>query len=158
MRRLSILSFLVILSGQAWCAEPEANCETPSTTYDFNICGDRESARAKQEMTRYLEASRHQLQQDTEALAALDQSQKAWEAYMGSQCDAIYTRWRDGTIRGPKSAACVVALTRMRTHELWAEWLTYVDSTPPVLPEPSTSCDSWSANSWTACSKWARKH
>ena len=157
MRGLKVLPLLLVLSGHARPADPEANCQKPTTTYDFNICGDREAARVKQEMNQYLEASRRRLQQDAEALAALNESQKAWEAYMGSQCNAIYTRWRDGTIRGPKGAACVVALTRMRTHELWAEWLTSMDSSPPALPEPSTRCDEWSAYSSTACRRAREK-
>ena len=157
MPRLMFLPLLIAISGQAWAADPEANCEKPTTTYDFNICGDREAARAKLEMNRYLEASRHQLQQDAKALAALDESQKAWEAYSISQCNAIYARWRDGTISGPKEGACYIALTRLRTYELWAEWLTNAENSTPALPEPSTSCDKWSSNSWTACRRQPRK-
>ncbi|EPH6367104.1 lysozyme inhibitor LprI family protein, partial [Vibrio cholerae] len=28
-------------------------------------------------------------------------------------------------------------LTRQRTYEIWKNFLTYMDSTAPVLPEPS---------------------
>ncbi|MDE0552455.1 hypothetical protein OU793_24315, partial [Vibrio sp. VP6] len=59
------------------------------------------------------------------------------QAYMSSHCDSVYTQWRDGTIRGVMAISCKTKLTKQRTHELWENFLTYMDSTPPVLPEPS---------------------
>ena len=31
---------------------------------------------------------------------------------------------------------CMIEATRARTHDIWTDYLTYVDRTPPVLPEP----------------------
>jgi hypothetical protein len=31
---------------------------------------------------------------------------------------------------------CQIRLTRMRTYTIWLHWLTYMDSTPPLLPKP----------------------
>jgi uncharacterized protein YecT (DUF1311 family) len=151
VRTLTVLTVLLAVVGHAWSAEPQYNCESPATTMDFNVCGDREAQRATQEMNRYLEASRKQLGDDSRALKALDESQRAWQSYKDSQCSAIGAKWRGGTISGPKEVGCDIALTRARTRELWAEWLTYADRTPPILPEPSTTCDIWASLSWTAC-------
>ena len=51
--------------------------------------------------------------------------------------DSVYTQWRDGAIRGIMAISCKTKLTKQRTHDLWENFLTYMDSTPPVLPEPS---------------------
>ena len=38
-----------------------------------------------------------------------------------------------GTIRGTMELNCEIFLTR---QACWSEWLTYMDDTPPILPEP----------------------
>ncbi len=134
MRWLIALAFLPAIS---MAADPEPNCEKPATTYDFNICGSREAERARAEMQRYFDAAKVRIQREgSKALTALEEAQSAWRSYQEKHCAAIYVRWQGGTIRGPASVQCSVDLTRQRTHQLWADYLTYPDSTPPILPEP----------------------
>jgi uncharacterized protein YecT (DUF1311 family) len=134
MRWLIALAFLPVAS---MTASPEANCEKPVTTYDFNICGSREAERARAEMQRYFETAKVRMQkEESQALAALEAAQTAWKSYHEKHCAAVYARWEGGTIQGPASAQCSINLTRQRTHQLWADYLTYPDSTPPILPEP----------------------
>ena len=63
-------------------------------------------------------------------------SQDAFEAYRSIECATIYENWKDGTIRGAMSLTCETGLTDQRTHAIWQHWLQYMDSTPPILPEP----------------------
>jgi uncharacterized protein YecT (DUF1311 family) len=128
---------LVFLPAASMAADPEPNCEKPATTYDFNICGSRDVEKARAEMQRYFEAAKVRMRSEGPlALTALEGAQSAWTSYQEKHCAAIYARWQGGTIRGPASVQCSLDLTRQRTHELWANYLTYPDSTPPVLPEP----------------------
>lgn len=115
----------------------EPDCEKAMTTLDINYCAGLEQEAAEQEMQRYLEKSLERHSDDTELVAAIKQAQEAWQAYANAHCDSIYTMWREGTIRGVLSISCKTKLIRKRTHELWSDFLTYMDSTEPVLPEPA---------------------
>jgi hypothetical protein len=53
-----------------------------------------------------------------------------------SECGAVYKNWIGGSIRGSMALNCQDRLTRMRTYTIWLHWLTYMDSTPPLLPRP----------------------
>jgi uncharacterized protein YecT (DUF1311 family) len=125
-----------LAAGAALAADPQANCTAPKTTYDINICSALNADNGELELQHYLEASRSRIQRDPESLAALNEAQIAWEKFRASHCAAVYSHWRDGTIRGPQSITCRLEITRARTHQLWKEYLTYVDRTPPLLPEP----------------------
>ncbi len=34
------------------------------------------------------------------------------------------------------AGSCLLDMTKKRTHEIWETYLTYMDSTPPILKEP----------------------
>src|SRR5690606_41644836 len=91
---------------------------------------------AEQEMHRYQEKRLECDSEDAEIVADNNQAQEAALDYANAHCGTIYTMWREGTIRGVMSISCKTKLIRKRTHELWSDFLTYMDSTEPVLPEP----------------------
>lgn len=70
-----------------------------------------------------------------------DRSERAWDAYRDAECGAVFDYWSDGTIRVSVEQVCRIRLTRLHTHTIWREWLTYFDSTPPLLPEPAVSAE-----------------
>jgi uncharacterized protein YecT (DUF1311 family) len=128
---------LVFIPAASFAADPVANCEKPATTYDFNICGSKDVEKAEAELARYLEAAKARMaKEEPEAVKAIDDAHAKWQEYKSKHCEAVYLRWQQGTIRGPKSARCNLDLTRQRTHRIWSDFLTYPDSTPPILPEP----------------------
>ncbi|WP_461534582.1 lysozyme inhibitor LprI family protein [Spongorhabdus nitratireducens] len=114
----------------------ELDCENASSTIEINQCAAAELGKIEKEMQRYLQQSLEQSKDDEVLVKAIKESQQSWLEYRKSYCDAVYTRWRDGTIRTLMALDCEKRLTRQRTHELWSEFLTYMDSTKPVLPEP----------------------
>lgn len=116
-------------------AEPD--CENAMSTLDINQCAGIEQETAKREMHRYLAKSLEHHREDAELVAAIKKSQAAWQKYAKAHCDSVYTLWRDGTIRGVMSISCKTRLIRTRTHELWSDYLTFMDSSEPVLPEPA---------------------
>jgi len=87
-------------------------------------------------MEEYLAKSKEHHSHDFELIKSIDLAQKSWIAYAQSHCDSIYTMWREGTIRGGMHLSCKTKVTKERTHQIWANFLTFMDSTPPALPEP----------------------
>ena len=134
---------IVVLAAASVAAAPPPHCPGDSTI-EINECLGAELAKAEDELKRYLGAVRRRLQSETSdspdagaALADIDKAQVAWTAYRKAECDGVYDYWKAGTIRTAMALNCEIELTRRRTHTVWSEWLTYMDSTPPILPEPS---------------------
>lgn len=128
-----IIAALLLAAGNA--------CDG-STTQDVEQCLAAELSRADAELNRYYAAATKRLteQQDTTALAKLRAAERAWIAYRDAECDAVYESWGQGTIRGSMNLGCQIDVTKARAATLWQNWLTYADSTPPILPKP---VDSW---------------
>lgn len=112
------------------------DCDNAISTPELNQCAYIELEVAQAELTQYLQASFEHNAHDPELVEAIKAAQKDWQAYLASHCDSVYTQWRDGTIRGVMAISCKTTLTKQRTHEIWANFLTYMDSATPVLPEP----------------------
>ena len=126
---LSLLSLMVMASNVV-------DCENAMTTIEINQCAKLELESAQDTLNQYYQASLERYQEDKELVSAIETSQADWQAYLESHCGAVFTQWRDGTIRGVVTLSCKTMLTKQRTHQLWQYFLTYMDSTPPILPEP----------------------
>ena len=118
------------------CDEHRIDCNKAYSTYEINQCAAMELDKAKQQLAYYLETALEHHSDDTELVAAIQVAQQDWERYANAHCQAVYTQWRDGTIRGVMALSCMTQQTHARTHELWQRFLTFMDSTPAVLPEP----------------------
>lgn len=124
----------------------EFACVRDGTTPELNACASEDLGREQERMERYLQAASlralerdadsSQFTEPTHQSAWLDASQPAWEAYASIRCGGVYDSWKSGTIRTIMSIDCMIDATRQRTHDIWRDHLTYMDSTPPVLPEP----------------------
>jgi len=120
-------------------------CSGPSTP-EVNACFVEYSRRADRELDRYVAAARKRLMDEANddpkrqapktALAEFDAAQAAWVAYRKAECTAYYDWWSEGTIRGAMYGGCWVSATKSRTEAIWSSWLHYMDSTPPLMPEP----------------------
>ncbi|MGV2840314.1 DUF1311 domain-containing protein [Vibrio cyclitrophicus] len=113
------------------------DCENAMTTLEINQCASISLESAQLELDQYLEASFKHNAYDEELVNSIKVAQDSWQAYITAHCDSVYTQWRDGSIRGLMALSCKTELTKKRTHEVWGNFLTYMDSTPPVLPEPN---------------------
>lgn len=112
------------------------DCNKAITTIDINYCAGVDLRNSELEMATYLTKSKEHNSYDSELIKSIDIAQKSWSLYAEAHCDSIYTMWREGTIRGVMHLSCKTKITKLRTHEIWENFLTYMDSTPPVLPEP----------------------
>ncbi|MCK8085383.1 lysozyme inhibitor LprI family protein [Vibrio sp. 1CM8B] len=136
MKKLISALIAVCFSFSALADEGVVDCENAMNTIEINQCAAIELESAQAELDKYLAASFEHNAYDGELVASIKKAQESWQAYMMAHCDSVYTQWRDGSIRGVMALSCKTTLTKQRTHEVWENFLTYMDSTPPVLPEP----------------------
>ena len=129
------LAWLLLAMGCS-ATEETVDCDNAQTTLHMNECAQQTLGVAQQQLQQYLNAAYAHNKDDTELVAAIGVAQTQWKAYANAHCESIYTQWRDGSIRNLMALSCRTELTHARTHELWSNFLTYMDSSPAVLPEP----------------------
>jgi uncharacterized protein YecT (DUF1311 family) len=117
------------------------NCR--GSTLEINACLQDRLDRSQTRLERYIQAA---IDRHTDADGKIDpvvlgiqSSQAAFEAYRGIECDSVYEEWKQGTIRDAMSLNCRMKLTDERAHVVWRNWLQFMDSTPPILPEPKAT-------------------
>ena len=112
------------------------SCADAYTTIDMNQClaGLLETADFRR--SEYLEVATQRHNDRPELVAQITAADEAFAAYRDSECGAVYEDWKSGTIRGVMSLSCRIDMTDKRTLTIWENWLTYADSTPPILPKP----------------------
>lgn len=145
-----IAALLIALTLQTPAAA-EVDCDRAANTQEINACVAQELAREEARMNRYLQAAQSRLYDDLAAAAPggepgfgpawLDASQSAWVAYADIRCRGVFDQWKDGTIRTVMALGCRIEATRQRTHDIWTDHLTFGDSTPPILPEPTGAAE-----------------
>lgn len=128
--------FLIFVIYSSFAVSDEIDCNNMISTLDINYCAGVELNNAELEMATYLTKSKEKNSYDKELITSINKAQQAWQIYAEAHCNSIYTMWRDGSIRGVMFLSCKTKLTKQRTHEIWSNFLTYMDSTSPVLPEP----------------------
>ena len=128
------LLIAALLSGQDY-NDPANRCANPMNGVDVSACMEMLLNAETQRMDRYLAAAGATLEGRKSAsgddlAAALAQSQTKWRAYADGACGLA------GEVSGPNSGQdCWMALTRERTHSLWAHFLVSGDG-PALLDEP----------------------
>ena len=131
---------LAVLFAASVCqisvAQTLTTCETEPTTAQTNECMVKALERSEREMERYFKAAVERMKGQSSTDTDLFATQMKWLEYRRAHCADVYDMWRQGTYRHSRSAACHLKLTTERTHDIWSAYLTYIDSTPPVLPEP----------------------
>ena len=113
-----------------------ALCSEAMTTVDMNDCYGEVYARALAKKNHYQEAALQRHKGQSAVTDLLRASDMMFEANRKSECRAVWENWSDGSIRTVMSITCSIRLTDKRTRTIWENWLTFMDSTPPVLPEP----------------------
>ena len=132
-------------------SDEPALCADGSTPA-VNACAHEYSRRADKELERYLAAARRRIAEEAAAdngqigvvkqpPAAFDAAQVAWAAYRKAECEAVYDSWSGGTIRGAMYEGCWRSVTKARTLQVWDTWLTFEDSTQPLMPKPADKPD-----------------
>lgn len=112
------------------------DCREPKSTLEVNHCMSADLREAEARLMKYVEVAREELAEDKPTLKAFDTAQSAWASYREAHCDSVYSLYRDGTIRGSMNLGCKTMLTDERTYAVWETFLTKLDGSDPVLPEP----------------------
>jgi uncharacterized protein YecT (DUF1311 family) len=92
-------------------SRPQARCN--------NACIRRELAAAASAMDRNLQSARRWQSGEPAALAAIEASQGAWEAYMKAACRSTSMALRDTPAASPRIRECPLWFTTERARELW---------------------------------------
>ena len=132
----SIIVAMLLFIANPLAAKDDSRCADAVTTLEMNACVAAVVAKAEDRQDQYLDAALARHAATPDIVALIEASQAAYATYAGQECDAVYRYWIDGSIRNVMALECRLALTDQRTHTIWRNWLTYVDSTPPDLPEP----------------------
>lgn len=111
-------------------------CPAEKTTREIGDCLVEKVREAESVLKQYLDAAKTRYEDDPEMVRLIEVSQSAWVKYRKAHCDAVYQEWAEGTIRFINHPYCMLYTTRSRTYDVWREFLTYQDSTEPILPEP----------------------
>ena len=131
---------LVFRFDRATPANPASpRCAEAYTTVDINFCLSEALAESIERHENYVSAALKRHEDRPELAAKIAAAEDAFQAYRAAECGAVYEDWKEGTIRGIMSITCNMDMTDKRTKTVWENWLTYADSTPPVLPEPSAT-------------------
>lgn len=134
---MQLKRFLIMLSLLlSFPVIAENDCASAFTTLEINACLNERLQSKKAIMQQYLDSAKQRYSDESDIISAIEAGQSAWEAYKTSHCDSIYILWMDGSIRGAMSLSCQINLTEARTHNIWSSYLTYMDDSPAILPEP----------------------
>lgn len=133
-------------SGVKTGANAAISCQAAKTTLAMQECLGRQLLQADQELERYLERAQRRLSAERDlpagalsrASADLAASQQSWHRSRDRYCQALWSFWSGGTIRGPMLLSCRIALARERQRRIWLDFLSFPDGSPPLLPEPPT--------------------
>lgn len=114
------------------------------TTIDGDDCMKTKRAEVEAIEDKYVNAARQRIAADTDSpqghvvktLNAFDAENAAWDALINKASTATRTDWEGGSIRGIMGTDREIKLIEIRVHNQWENWLTHMDSTPAILPEP----------------------
>ena len=132
---------MMVAVTMAMLLQPEGvKPDCGGSTVEMNACMAEKLDQAEKRLQTYVQAA---IDRHTDVGGKFDNvalgvqaSQSAFEAYRDIECDAVLEDWKEGTIRGVMTLGCRLTLTNERTRTVWTNWLQYIDSTPPILPEP----------------------
>ena len=131
-----LIAVISVFSFATAAAAAEPLCRDSKNTVEDTKCMSAEIDKADKALREYLEAAKERLSRDKVKGLNLDATQAEWSRYRTMHCGDVYLYWVEGTYRYRASAQCQIDLARSRTHDIWAAYLTFVDSTPALLPEP----------------------
>jgi uncharacterized protein YecT (DUF1311 family) len=124
MKKLLTFALLIL---PTYALANEVDCDNAVTTIEINACIGETVATAEAQLAQYIAKAKTRHVEESSVIDLLNQSQHAWLAYRKAHCDAIYDMWSDGSIRGAMFGGCMAQLTKQRTHQIWADYLTYMD-------------------------------
>lgn len=140
MKHLKLTTYLITLlllclSSATWSAQEAPLCaDMMDYRKEVECLADQIDLRIAR-LDKYYLAAQKQEKLFGYTSNELSESQQLWEKYLRKHCDSMYSRDR-GSAGARFAAECQIRLYDERIYEIWKSYLTYLDSTPPVLPDP----------------------
>lgn len=135
---LILFVYLMLLYTSFSLAEiKDIDCNNALSTLEINYCASILLEEAQNELNDYLNIVYMHHDDDKVLVDAIKNAQIAWVSYSNFHCESIHKQWRDGSISGIMTISCLKELTKQRTHDIWYNFLTYMDNSTPILPEPA---------------------
>ena len=122
----------------AFTAAPTGDPCKGTDTISMAQCMDGKIEHATEQLRVYRTRAINRFEEahDPATAKAIENAGLAFDAYRQIYCDAVYQQWVGGTIRFAMRQSCELRLIDEETNQIWRDFLTYPDSTPPLLPEP----------------------
>lgn len=118
-------------------APPLPTYDCDGSTLEMNQCMADLLEQAIARKDTYLAAAVSRYSDRPDMAALIRASDQAFDAYRQQECEAVWEGFKDGSIRTIMSITCSIGLVDARTQSIWENWLTYMDSSDPVLPRPA---------------------
>ena len=129
-----MLKLLVSLLALLPAACLAMDCDKAMTTPDINECAYKDYQKADLALNemykRVLDAFKSSQDEANgySTRADLIEAQRAWVKFRDANCNAVYDRWQQGTIRGLMRNACLKELTEQRSKQLEQQFLRSPDA------------------------------
>lgn len=133
--KLIAVVYFAFSSSIALATQSNLLCPNSKNTIEDTNCLSAQIGKKAEKLQKYLSTAKIQEKKDYGNDDELIETQKIWETYVSKHCGYIYSR-QNGSARYRESAECTIRLYDERIYEVWKSYLTYFDSTPPVLPNP----------------------
>lgn len=111
-------------------------CPDAMTTAEMAACLREILERADARMEKYHAAAQSVVEGDKELATHLRATHDLFLSYRNAECSALYGNYMSGSVRPIMYLGCAIEMADQRAHTIWQNWLTFMDSTPPQLPEP----------------------
>lgn len=133
--KIGVFLGIILLCFPSFCFAQKCS-KLKNSTLAINDCLIDKIEASEKELSQYIAKSKLRYSGLPKSIEQLNIAQGAWVKYRKAHCASVYEIWAEGTIRDAMHHICWLAVTKLRTREIWETYLTFMDSTPPLLPEP----------------------
>lgn len=119
MKRLLYSLLLIGCAGHSYALD----CTKAVTTPDINECTSIEQKKVEDKLNKVYQGIVKPLEGDEKK--TLVEAQRAWVKFREADCNAVYQRWIDGTVRNVMFISCMQDRAETRIKELQEYAKTY---------------------------------
>lgn len=118
------LAIAISLVGHlAACSAYALNCQSALSTPDLNECAQQEQRAVEAKLNQVYQkalksVSEPTTEQDAETKRKLIQAQRAWVKFRDADCEAVYSRFADGSMRNIMFMGCMQQHAERRIADL----------------------------------------
>jgi uncharacterized protein YecT (DUF1311 family) len=134
-KSLILLALVALLSTNIYAQNSEC-IQNANTDKDVENCIYQELKQSTDNLNTYLYSALGHHSGDDKTIKNIKSTQVFWNKYIKFYCGNIYEFWQGTSIAIVKNMECNIRVNKYRTFELWQSYLTYEDSTKPVLKAP----------------------